>query len=122
MFVAIAVHKTVIAFCLGFEMFKSYTTRVWRAVVWMMMFTLAPPLGIVLGIVLTSNNIDETAKSLTSGVLQGVSTGVFLYVTFLEILCSYMGQGRTRDTKLVYFLSAACGFAIMAAVKVLDHD
>ena len=121
-FVAIALHKTIIAFCLGFEMFKSYSEKAWKALLWMSMFSLMSPLGIGLGMLLTSGDIDENAKSLASGILQGVAAGVFLYVTFLEILCSYMGHSCVRGSKFIYYLCAACGLGVMACVKALDHD
>ena len=121
-FTAIALHKSVIAFCLGFEMFKKYVENPWRAFLWMCMFSIMSPLGIALGIGLEEGDINENAKSLASSILQGVAAGVFLYVTFLEILCSYMGHGCVRGSKFVYYVCTATGFGVMAVVKALDKD
>ncbi|XP_005102657.1 zinc transporter ZIP1 [Aplysia californica] len=120
-FAAIAVHKSIIAFCLGLEMFKNYAHSPVKAFLWMCLFSLMSPIGIGLGIILTSGNINEDAKDLSSSILQGVAAGTFLYVTFLEILCSYMGH-RCVKSRFIYILCSAAGFGIMAFVKVLDSD
>ena len=121
-FAAISIHKIIIAFCLGFEMFKSYIGTPWRAFLWMAFFSIMSPVGILIGMILTSSNVDEDAKSLSSSILQGVAAGVFLYVTFLEILCSYMGHSCVRGSKFIYYFFTAVGFSVMAVVKVINPE
>ena len=122
MFTAISLHKAIISFCLGLEMFKNYQSYPRKAFLWMLLFAIMAPIGIGVGVVLTSGSVDNVAKSLVSSVLQGVSAGAFLYVTFLEILCVYMGHTSENSTRFVYILSTAVGFALMAVVKVFDNE
>ena len=119
-FVAITIHKSIISFCLGLELFQSNTEKPWKAAVWLAVFALMSPLGIGLGIGLTEGRINETAELLASSVLQGVAGGTFLYVTFLEILCMHIGHHSTGNFYYVFF--AMLGFCIMAASKIFDHD
>lgn len=119
-FAAITVHKSIIAFCLGLELFQSHLEKPWKAVVWLTFFGIMSPLGIGLGIGLTSGGINETAELIVSSVLQGVAGGTFLYVTFLEILCMHIGHHSTGNFFYVFF--AFVGFAIMAATRLLDHN
>jgi len=121
-FIGIAVHKAVVAFCLGFEMFKTYVSTPWKAFRWMLVFSVMSPLGIAIGIGLEEGNIDENAKSLASSVLQGVAAGTFLYVTFLEVLCSYMGHASNRASKFLYYVFTSLGFGIMTIVKVVNQS
>ncbi|KAK3793119.1 hypothetical protein RRG08_030202 [Elysia crispata] len=119
-FAAITVHKTIIAFCLGLELFQSNVEKPWKAMVWLIFFGLMSPLGISVGIGLTSSGINESAELLASSVLQGVAGGTFLYVTFLEILCMHIGHHSSGNFFYVFF--ALVGFAIMAGTRLLDHD
>ncbi|XP_059177412.1 zinc transporter ZIP1-like [Physella acuta] len=119
-FAAISIHKSIIAFCLGLEMFKSQQHRPCRAFLWLCFFSLMSPIGIGLGIALTSGGVNDEARLLSSSILQGLAAGTFLYVTFLEILCMYIGHNSRRHFLNIFF--AMVGFVFMALVKLLDHD
>ncbi|GFN76735.1 Zinc transporter zip3 [Plakobranchus ocellatus] len=119
-FAAIAIHKSIIAFCLGLELFQTNPEKPWRAILWLLFFALMSPLGIVIGIELTTGHMNETAKLLASSILQGLAGGTFLYVTFLEILCQYLGHYSSGNFLNQFFIFF--GFAIMAGAKLLDHD
>ncbi|GFR93650.1 zinc transporter ZIP1-like [Elysia marginata] len=119
-FAAITVHKSIIAFCLGLELFQSNMEKPWKAAAWLTFFGLMSPLGIGIGVGLTSGQIDHSAELLASSVLQGIAGGTFLYVTFLEILCMHIGHHSTGNFFYVFF--ALVGFVIMASTRLLDHD
>ncbi|BFZ18421.1 hypothetical protein BsWGS_21460 [Bradybaena similaris] len=119
-FTAIAIHKSIIAFCLGLELFKCHPNNPWRAFSWICFFSIMSPIGISIGIGLTSGGIDELARLLSSSILQGLAAGTFLYVTFLEILSLYIGHNCHRKFSHIFF--ALVGFAFMACVKFLDND
>ncbi|CAG5133593.1 unnamed protein product [Candidula unifasciata] len=119
-FTAIAIHKSIIAFCLGLELFKCHPDQPWRAFSWICFFSLMSPIGIGLGIGLTSGGIDDLARLLSSSILQGLAAGTFLYVTFLEILSLYIGHNCHRHFLHVFF--ALVGFAFMACVKTMDNN
>ncbi|GFN76734.1 Zinc transporter zip1-like [Plakobranchus ocellatus] len=119
-FGAITIHKSIIAFCLGLELFQTNQEKPWRAILWLLFFALMSPLGIGIGIELTSGHVNETAKLLASSILQGLAGGTFLYVTFLEILCLHVGHYGNGNFLHVFFV--LLGFVIMAATKLLDND
>ena len=77
-FSAVASHKFVIAFCVGLELRNADTPKV-RYIVYMLIFSLMSPLGIAIGIVVTSAQDTETpAYIITTGVLQ-VSIDSFIF-------------------------------------------
>lgn len=119
-FAAIAIHKSIIAFCLGLELFKCHPNNPWKAFAWICFFSIMSPIGISIGIGLTSGGIDELARLLSSSIMQGLAAGTFLYVTFLEILSLYIGHNCHREFLHIFF--ALVGFVFMACVKLLDND
>ncbi|CAL1534849.1 unnamed protein product [Lymnaea stagnalis] len=119
-FAAISIHKTIIAFCLGLEIFKSEPNRPVRAFLWLCFFSLMSPMGIGLGIFLTAGGVNDGARLLSSSILQGLASGTFLYVTFLELLCVYIGHNSKGEFLSLFF--SMTGFVLMTLVKLLDHD
>ncbi|XP_050408708.2 zinc transporter ZIP1 [Patella vulgata] len=115
---AISIHKALVAFCLGLQLFQAYTRRFRTAAILVALFSIMSPIGIGLGILVTSANINEAAQTMTAAVLQGVASGTFLYVTFFEILKEAFTHGRGIWNIFI----AGVGFATMAAVKLLDSD
>ncbi|XP_050408709.2 protein zntD [Patella vulgata] len=115
---AISIHKALVAFCLGLQLFQAYTRRFRTAAILVALFSIMSPIGIGLGILVTSANINEAAQTMTAAVLQGVASGTFLYVTFFEILKEAFTHGRGIWNIFI----AGVGFAAMAAVKLLDSD
>ncbi|KAK6967544.1 zinc transporter ZIP1 [Biomphalaria glabrata] len=118
-FAAISIHKSIIAFCLGLEMFKSEPQRPSRAFIWLCFFALMSPIGIGIGIFLTSGEVDDHARMLSSSILQGLAAGIFLYVTFLELLCVYIGHNSHGEFFSIFF--SLVGFVVMALVKLIDE-
>ena len=69
-FPAVASHKFVIAFCVGLELRNADTPKV-VYIVYMFIFSLMSPLGIAIGIGVTSAlETETTAYIITTGVLQ----------------------------------------------------
>ena len=67
---AVASHKYVIAFCVGLELHNADTPKV-LYIVYMLIFSLMSPIGIAIGIAVTSAMESQTtAYILTTGVLQ----------------------------------------------------
>ncbi|RUS76629.1 hypothetical protein EGW08_015605 [Elysia chlorotica] len=118
MFGAICIHKSLVALCLGTELFLLYVKKPLRAFLIVFFFAIIAPLGVGLGMILTSSNVDDGARTLTDGLLQGVATGTFLYVTFFEIL----REELIDKGGLLRLLLVAIGFGGMAAAKVVDAE
>ena len=67
---------------------------------------------------LTSSNVNDDARTLTNGLLEGAATGTFLYVTFFEIL----REELVDKGGLLRLFLVVIGFGGMAAAKVMDAD
>ncbi|XP_046336072.1 zinc transporter ZIP1-like [Haliotis rufescens] len=117
-FIAVSIHKSLVAFCLGLQLFRAFVPYFKRPFGCLFLFSLMSPIGISIGIAVTSSNLDLDAQSMASGILQGVACGTFLYVTCFEILKDEFGHGK--DILKVFV--ASLGFAAMAGVKGLDND
>ncbi|XP_067671305.1 zinc transporter ZIP1-like [Haliotis asinina] len=117
-FIAISIHKSLVAFCLGLQLFRAFVPFFKKPFACLFLFSLMSPIGISTGIAVTSSSLDVDAQSMASGILQGIACGTFLYVTCFEILRDEFGHGKGMMNVFV----ASVGFAAMAAVKSLDHD
>lgn len=114
MFLAIAMHKFVIAFVVGFDLSAS-KVRPKVVIIYMGIFALMSPLGSLVGVV-TSSNFQGTAVA----VLNGIAAGTLIYVTFFEVL---QRQRNVRLSGLMQLFAVVLGFALMLIlVIVLPHD
>ncbi|GFO21894.1 Zinc transporter zip3 [Plakobranchus ocellatus] len=117
---AIAIHKSVIAFCIGLEIFQCSRNKPVSAVVWLFVFAIMSPIGLSIGIFLTTGTADQLTKLLVSSILQGLAAGTFMYVTFLEILTMHIGHLSQGN---VFHISIAfVGFCVMALSRLISHD
>lgn len=119
-FAAITIHKSVIAFCIGLEIFQSSRDKFVQALIWLLIFAIMSPIGIGVGIGVTSGSTNELARLLVSSILQGMAGGTFMYVTFLEILCLHIGHHG--EGNVFHIIWALIGFAAMASSKLFDKD
>lgn len=107
MFGAVSAHKLVIAFCIGMELVVTGTTLI-LSVIYVFTFAVVSPLGIGIGIAITSDGADETG--LAAVILQGLASGTLLYVVFFEVL-----QGG-RKCGLRQCVSVVFGYALMFSI------
>ncbi|CAN2387303.1 ZIP Zinc transporter [Pristimantis euphronides] len=110
--IAVLIHKGIIVFSLSLKLIQSMTTPVWLAV-YIVIFSLMSPIGITIGIVVTLKK--STVVSLVQAILEGISSGTFVYVTFLEILPSELYSGRKPLLRLFFIV---IGFTIMAVIAI----
>ncbi|RUS79137.1 hypothetical protein EGW08_013084 [Elysia chlorotica] len=75
-FAAITIHKSVIAFCIGLEIFQGNRDKLVQAAMWLLIFAIMSPIGIGVGIGITSGSSDELARLLAASILQGLAGGV----------------------------------------------
>ena len=116
-FVAVVLHKCVIAFSLSLNLVQSnLRTRV--IVQLTLIFCLAAPigLGIGMGVMEVSNSLEAT---VLSGVLQGIACGTFLYVTFFEVLPHELNNSDLRTPKMIFII---LGFSAACAIVLLDPN
>ncbi|XP_069796686.1 zinc transporter ZIP1 [Narcine bancroftii] len=106
--VALSLHKCVVAFSLSLKLVQS---RLRRKVViaCALAFAITSPLGIGLGIVLT----EDSSHQLACTVLEGMTTGTFIYITFMEILPHELNSSYQRICKAIMLI---LGFSLVTGV------
>ncbi|XP_034021194.1 zinc transporter ZIP1-like isoform X2 [Thalassophryne amazonica] len=106
---ALVIHKSIVSFSLAFKLVQD---RLRRAVVvgCMLLFAVMSPLGVGLGVSLTKVSPQHQLARCT---LEGLATGTFLYITFMEILPHELSTARNRLLKVAILL---VGFALVTAV------
>eukprot|EP00057_Strongylocentrotus_purpuratus_P030583 XP_782100.1 PREDICTED: zinc transporter ZIP1-like [Strongylocentrotus purpuratus] len=114
-FTAVIIHKNILAFSLGMNLVQSHLSKC-SVVLSCLCFALMAPIGITLGIILIESFSDFT-HSVMDGVLQGIATGTFLYITFFEVLPHEMNSSKDRLLKVLFLL---LGFSTMAGLLFLD--
>lgn len=115
--VALLLHKSIISFALGVKLVDGGLKG--RFIVkGIILFAAMAPLGVGLGLaVLTS--FSRVASLFCSGILQGLATGSFLYVTFFEILPEeFTIQSHHKGPKVV---SVTFGFLIIAGMCYYEN-
>ncbi|KOC60850.1 Zinc transporter ZIP3, partial [Habropoda laboriosa] len=112
MFVAVAAHKFVIAFCIGVELIASKTRR-YLSVIYVCTFAVVSPLGIGIGMFLVGGESAAT-NGIVPVLLQGLASGTLLYVVFFEIL-------REHRSGLLQYLSILFGFVVMFALQIISE-
>ena len=116
-FLAVGLHKAVIAFGLGLNLAQSRLS-LWAIIRSNLVFSLASPIGLAIGMGIEDfgHSVDQSA---VNGVLQGLACGTFFYVTFFEVLPHELNQGGDRLLKL---LATIIGFSVICGVMFLDPD
>ena len=121
LFLALALHKCILAFSLGLNMVQSELST--RAIVMSSVsFSLASPFGTAIGIVVVNVWSNGTAANVTIGALQGIACGTFLYIIFFEILPHEFMKKRVRTypDRLLKVLFLIVGFTVIVGVLFLD--
>ncbi|KAJ3598046.1 hypothetical protein NHX12_001560 [Muraenolepis orangiensis] len=113
--VALLLHKSIISFSLSLKLVQA---RLRRPVVagCVLLFAAMSPLGIGLGLALTETQASPQ-HLLARSTLEGMATGTFLYITFLEILPHELSSPRDRLPKVGMLL---LGFSVVTAVLFIQ--
>lgn len=118
LFVAVATHKLVIAFCIGLELAWSNTRRP-VLVMYVATFAIVTPVGISIGMVLVQCGTGAGAVDGSAGrvavILQGLAAGTLLYVVFFEVLA------RHKQSGFLHLLSIMFGFGILLALQLMSE-
>ena len=96
LFIVLSMHKLIIAASLGLNL-GTAQLKTWVKITVSMIFSLASPIGIVLGILIMSQQNGHNVLFMVSGILEGIACGTFLYVVFFEILPHELGQVNQDD-------------------------
>lgn len=88
-------------------------------------FCVASPIGGGIGTALVAGHSDSVVLDLLNAILQGLATGTFLYVGFVEVI-SYELTNLEREYlshRLLLVLSIMIGFSTFSGLSFIhDHD
>lgn len=112
MFISVAAHKIVIAFCIGVELMV-HKTKSWLMLVYVFIYAIVSPLGIGIGIIVSSNGENE-GYLIASVLLQGLASGTLLYVIFFEILAKHK-EG------IIQYVAVVVGYFLMFGLKFVGE-
>ncbi|KAI0238622.1 hypothetical protein LSAT2_010668 [Lamellibrachia satsuma] len=111
--IAIVAHEVVIAFGMGMQLLKTQTRRTVVGIA--LVYSIMSPIGGAIGTLLMETQGRSTNMDLTNGVLQGITAGIFIYVTFFEILNDEFSNG----VNLMRLATTLLGFVVMATLKAI---
>jgi len=118
---ATSLHKFVIAFSVGVELISNKLS-IWTYSISIIVFSLAPAFGAVIGILLTEISYNcalQERIDLPLQILQGVATGTVLYVVFFEIIPKGKTVGGTGKQHIAAMI---LGFAIFLPSLYFHED
>ena len=120
-FIAISLHKGIEAFtiAIGFAQITASLALKYTSTI---LFAFMSPVGIAIGIPIALSSEDESGGAsangtLVNGILQGLATGTFMFVTFIEILPNELG---TRKDALIKFFFIILGFTAITLLNALE--
>jgi len=96
LFVALSLHKLIIAGSLGLNLATSQL-HIWIKIVVSLIFAIASPVGIGIGMLIILQEKGHDTYYLVGGILEGVACGTFLYVVFFEILPHELSHSSHED-------------------------
>ena len=115
--IALVLHKSILSFALGVKLIDGGLKP--RFIIkGIIVFAAMAPIGVGLGLAVLSS-FSRVAGLFCSGILQGLATGSFLYVTFFEILPEeFTFHSRHKVPKL---FSMIFGFLLIAGMCYYEH-
>ena len=121
-FLAIIIHKSVLAFSLGINF---VTTKIrWKiSLLLTITFCVASPVGGAVGTVLASDDGQSVTITLLNAILSGIATGTFFYVAFIEVISYELTsiEPQYKEHRLLLVLAIAIGFTLFAGLSFI-HD
>jgi zinc transporter 1/2/3 len=117
LFVAVSIHSATILFYISLELILA-KTQMTRIIIHVSVLSLTSPVGVLLGLLIIQHaNMNTQAKSTAVVLLEGLSAGTILYITFFEVL------NREKERRAYTFRRAVCilgGFGLMAVLQCAE--
>ena len=117
-FIGNFVHETIIAFCLGLQLVKNNDKKKLPVIIAAVAYAIMNPIGLAIATIFYELKNSGPELDLTSGLIQAIISGCFIYVTFCEILEGQL-QHQTAYAKIISMLF---GFAFLAAFAALPEE
>ena len=121
-FVAIIIHKAILAFSLGIN-FITVQVSLKISLLLTIIFCVASPIGGAIGTSLIASDSESVAVTLLTAILQGMATGTFLYIAFIEVISYELTNLEPEyvSHRLLLVLSILIGFSTFAGLSFI-HD
>ena len=115
--VALLIHKSIIAFSIGVQLVDAdLPSKV--VLICLTIFAAMAPFGVGLGL-LVLKSFSKTIGLMFSGILQGIATGTFLYVTFFEVLPHELNiEDNKKPLKILFVL---IGYTIINCICYYEN-
>lgn len=117
LFIAVLCHETVIGFSLGLQFVRNRFSDK-RNMLYCCLVSLIMPVGVAIGTALVESGGSSNGLDIVNGVLQAISTGTFIYVTFFEIL---QDEITHADHDMGKVFSLMVGFTVMAGLVAIPE-
>jgi len=115
-FIAVIVHKAVMAFSLGLNIAQS-DLSVKSFVISNVLFSIASPVGVGIGIAV-ADLPSSLPQDICNGLLQGIAGGTFLYITFFEVLPHELNVPNKRLWKVFFVI---LGYSCICGLLFITH-
>ena len=121
-FVAVIIHKTILAFSLGIN-FVTVQVPLKTSLLLTIIFCLASPIGGGIGTSLVAGDSESVQVTLLNAILQGLATGTFLYIAFIEVISYELTNLEPEyvSHRLLLVLSILIGFSAFAGLSFIDE-
>lgn len=113
----LALHKCTVAFSVGLQLAEGLK-RLRSVIVSLTLLSIVAPIGVVIGYIVTETGQDSRSENIAAGVLQSLSVGSFIYVTFFEILNRELTKGRNL-LKVVFTM---VGFGLVILLQFFKDE
>lgn len=110
---AMVLHEGLAAFALGASLLKS-SVRFSIYVLYGIAFSSMIPIGTIIGIVIHSSK--GVGADTVSAIMQALAAGIFIFVTFFEILNHEFDKA---EDKLLKICCAMGGFVVLAVLEIM---
>uniref|UniRef100_A0A8R1DLQ2 Zinc transporter ZIP1 n=1 Tax=Caenorhabditis japonica TaxID=281687 RepID=A0A8R1DLQ2_CAEJA len=117
LFVSLMVHKLIVAFSVGLQLFRTHAHQVKWVIISIFILASSTPFGALIGILVTSAAENALWKDVTVTILQGLAVGTFIYVTFFEVL---LHERDNEHPNLLKLFVMFVGFALIGSLRMFD--
>lgn len=107
----LTLHKCIVAFSVGLQLAEGLK-KLRNIIFSLALLAIVAPIGVIIGYIVTETGEDSRSENIAAGVLQGLSIGSFIYVTFFEILNKELEKGRN----IWKVLSTTLGFGVVVGL------
>ena len=121
--IALCIHKPLIAIGINISCLRTTWGSLRSMVVVNIIFALLSSIGMAIGIVgYTTGEFEIDSLQLVTGLFQGLASGAFLYVVFLETIPYEMSSHAEAYRKLSNLVALALGFCLTAGMVAAHHS